>query len=97
MLFNGGNLLGLTKSVVDFVGRHPSGTCEVKSGLFMLSQKALEEFKTIWSEEFGEEISDEFAMKQAVNLLVLFNATYKPIKNEWLKQYDDEKSKKTTI
>ncbi|MBU1102758.1 hypothetical protein KJ853_03850 [Patescibacteria group bacterium] len=51
----------------------------------MLSKEALEEFKKIWKEEKNEEISDDFAMNEAVNLLTLFNAIYRPIKKEWLK------------
>lgn len=56
----------------------------------MLSQKALEEFKTIWREEFGTEISDQEATDQAINLLTLFDAIYKPIKCEWVKEKDGE-------
>lgn len=50
----------------------------------MLSTQALQEFKQIWKTERGEEISDEFAMEQAANLLTLFDAIYKPIKADWL-------------
>lgn len=45
----------------------------------MLSQKSLQEFKEIWKLEFGEDISDDFAMAQAVNLITLLNTVYKPI------------------
>ncbi len=54
----------------------------------MLSEKALLEFKNIWGEEFGEQISNEIATEQAINLLVLFDATYKPIKSEWSNHYE---------
>jgi len=50
----------------------------------MLSQKALQEFKRIWKDEYGEVISDDFAVKQAINLLTLFDAIYRPIKKDWL-------------
>lgn len=50
----------------------------------MLSKEALKEFKLIWVEKFGEEISDEFALEQAINLLTMFDVVYRPIKKEWL-------------
>jgi hypothetical protein len=54
----------------------------------MISKEALEEFKQIWREEKGEEISDEFAMEEATNLLTLYNAIYRPIKKEWMEDYE---------
>jgi hypothetical protein len=53
----------------------------------MVSQKALDDFKKVWKEEFGEEPSDEVAIAQATNLLSLFNVIYRPIKQEWLDEY----------
>lgn len=53
----------------------------------MLSKKALEEFKQIWREEKGEDVSDELAVEEAINLLTLFNVVYRPIKKEWLEEY----------
>ena len=49
----------------------------------MLSQEALQEFKRIWKEEYGETISDDFAVKQAINLLTLFDVIYRPVKKSW--------------
>jgi hypothetical protein len=56
----------------------------------MISNTALQEFKALWHEEFGEEISDERAMEIAPTLLDLFNHIYRPIKKEWLNQNNDE-------
>jgi hypothetical protein len=56
----------------------------------MLSKSALEEFKIIWREEFGTEINDQEATDQAINLLTLFDAIYKPIKSEWVEEKDGE-------
>jgi len=53
----------------------------------MISEQALKEFKQIWKEERGEDISDEFALEEAINLLTLYNKIYKPIKREWLEDY----------
>ena len=49
----------------------------------MLSDKALQEFKEIWLEEIGEEISDERATELGINLLTLFQNIYRPVKKEW--------------
>ena len=58
----------------------------------MLSNKSLEEFKKIWREQFGEEISDEKATEEAINLLTLMDAVYRPIKKEWLKELKEKDS-----
>ena len=63
----------------------------------MISDAALKEFQEIWREEIGTEISDEKAMEEATQLLTLFDAIYRPIKKEWVKEYDNDKSKQTII
>jgi hypothetical protein len=50
----------------------------------MISEIALQEFKRIWLEEFGEEISDEKATELGINLLTLFDAIYRPVPKSWL-------------
>ena len=49
---------------------------------FMLSTTALQEFKEIWRQEYGDDISDDFAVEQAISLLTLFDSIYQPIKTE---------------
>ena len=71
--------------------QNPVVPCEAKSRAFMLSEQSLQEFKQIWKEEFGEEISDDFAMEQATQLLTLFDAIYRPIKKEWVKELNNGK------
>lgn len=61
----------------------------------MLSKKALEEFKTIWRKQFNEDITDEKATEEAINLLTLFDVIYRPIKKEWAEELD-KKDKKAT-
>ncbi len=56
----------------------------------MISWQALKEFKAIWKEEYGNDIPDEFALERAVDILTLMNAIYRPIKKEWLNEYDDQ-------
>ena len=55
----------------------------------MISETALKEFQKIWQSEFGEDISNEIAMEEAVNLLTLFDAVYCPIKQEWMEEYEN--------
>lgn len=54
----------------------------------MLSEQALTDFKRIYADEYGEDISDEYALELAVNLLGLFNQVYRPLKTEWVQEYD---------
>ena len=48
----------------------------------MISKKALEEYKTIYRNEFGKDISDKDAMEQAISLLTMMKAIYRPITKE---------------
>ena len=58
----------------------------------MISETALQEFKKIWVEEFGEEISDEQAVELGTNLLTLFHHIYRPVKKDWLAVVSDEEN-----
>jgi len=61
----------------------------------MLSAQALQEFKEIWKQEFGEEISSDLAIEEGINLLTMFNAVYRPIKEEWLSKINYERTTET--
>jgi hypothetical protein len=50
----------------------------------MLSDESLAEFKEIWKAELDEDLSDKDATAEAISLLTLFNAIYRPVKKEWL-------------
>jgi hypothetical protein len=63
----------------------------------MISETALQEFKALWREEFGKEISDEQATELAINLLTAFNHTYRPVRKEWLKGQPDGAGKSVVI
>lgn len=54
----------------------------------MISKKALEEFKEIYKDEIGEDISDEEALDEAINLLTLMDKIYRPIKKAWLEEFE---------
>jgi hypothetical protein len=45
----------------------------------MVPKEALEEFKEIWKKEYGEDISDDYALERATTLLTLFDIVYRPI------------------
>ncbi len=45
----------------------------------MISKEALEEYKKIYRKEFGKEISDKDALEQAISLLTMVKAIYRPI------------------
>jgi len=46
----------------------------------MLSEKSVEQFRMLYKERFGEEISREEVYKQGMKLLQLIKTIYKPIK-----------------
>lgn len=56
----------------------------------MLSKQALDEFKAIWKAEFGEDVPDNIATDEAINLLTMFNTIYRPIKKEWVDEYEQK-------
>lgn len=56
----------------------------------MISEAALQEFKKIWLEEYGEEISDEKAAELGINLLTLFDHIYRPVKKSWLDNMNEK-------
>ena len=60
-----------------------------RSANIMVSEKALQEFKKLWKEEFGEDISDDKALESATALLTMFDAIYRPIRKEWDDEYDN--------
>ena len=60
----------------------------------MISEKALQEFKMIWLEEFGEEITDVKALEEAVALLTMFDAIYRPIRREWVEKQEENQNVK---
>jgi hypothetical protein len=63
----------------------------------MISAAALQEFKGLWRDEFGKEISDEQAAELAINLLTAFKHTYRPVRAEWPKELATEPEKMVVI
>ena len=49
----------------------------------MISDQALQEFKMIWKDETGQDMTDKEALDAAVALLHFFDAIYRPIPKLW--------------
>lgn len=62
----------------------------------MISDAALQDFKRLYVEEFGEEISDEEAMELGTKLLTLFHHIYRPVKKDWLAAVSEEEKPNKT-
>ncbi len=45
----------------------------------MLSEKAINEFKKIYKDEYKKELSEKEALEKALKVIGLFKAIYKPI------------------
>ncbi len=52
----------------------------------MLSEQAVEEFRTIYRNQYGIELPFADAAKQASNLIRLYKTVLSPLKNETLKK-----------
>lgn len=52
----------------------------------MLSKQALEEFRTIYLNQYGKELSCADAMKQANSLMSLYKTILSPLNNETSKK-----------
>jgi hypothetical protein len=66
---------------------------KINEANIMLSEKAMQEFKKLYLEEYGEEISDERATELGINLLTIFDKVYRPVKKEWVKELHEELKK----
>jgi hypothetical protein len=58
----------------------------------MLSKQALDDFRAIWKKEFGQNISDQKALEEGTALITLMRAVYRPIKKEWLEEYEAKRA-----
>lgn len=55
----------------------------------MISSEALEAFKGVWREEYGEELPDNKAIEEAINLLTFTDKVYRPIPVAWVKDENE--------
>lgn len=55
----------------------------------LISEERLQEFREIYADEFGEELSDEEALEKALDVLRMFRAIYRPIPRAKLDLYKE--------
>lgn len=54
----------------------------------MLPKEAVEEFKELYKEKYGEELNDFVATEAANRLVRMVELVYKPIPKDWKEQHD---------
>ena len=59
----------------------------------MLSDEKIKEFQEIYKKTFGKEISKKEALEKGTQLISLIKAVYKPISNEELSNFKEEREK----
>lgn len=57
----------------------------------MLSKQALDEYREIYRAEHGNVPSDEILAEEAIKLLTVFDCIYRPIKKEWLQDFEQKR------
>lgn len=57
----------------------------------MLSKQAFDEFKAIYTQKYGA-VDEEVLFSLACSLLAGIDAIYRPIKKEWLDEYNNSKT-----
>lgn len=62
----------------------------MNSSQFFLPSEAILEYQALYRTEYGKEIPYEEAQRQAVKLITLFDAVYKPIKKEWISEVQEQ-------
>jgi hypothetical protein len=75
---NSGGLLETAKSPVYFKQGCPRNV-RVMEAPRQLSRQAVDEFKAIYRDEFGEDISNDEALEMALRLLRLFDLLLQPL------------------
>lgn len=63
----------------------------------MLSQKAIDEFKKLYKEHYGEELNDFVASEAANRLVRMMDLVYRPMPKAWEEQYNKIKAEQETI
>jgi hypothetical protein len=63
----------------------------------MLSQKAVEEFKKLYKEHYGEELNNFIASEAANRLIRLFDAVYRPIPKAQEEEYNRIKKEQEAV
>lgn len=56
----------------------------------MISQQTLQKFKEIFEKEIGPMPDEQVLLDSACDLLTLFDNTYRPIKKEWVEEFNNQ-------
>ena len=62
-----------------------------------LSKKAVDEFKQLYKETYGEDLSDFIASEAANRLIQMFKIVYQPIPKAWENEYNEKKKEVEAI
>lgn len=63
----------------------------------MLPQKAIDEFKKLYKEHYGEELNDFVATEAANRLVRMVELVYKPIPKAWEEDYNRIKKEQEAV
>ena len=63
----------------------------------MLSKKAIDEFKQLYKDKYGEELNDFVASEAANSLVRMMDIIYKPIPKAWEEQYNNIKKEQEAV
>lgn len=63
----------------------------------MLSKEAVDEFKKLYKEHYGEELNDFVASEAANRLIRMMDAIYRPIPKAWEGEYNKIKAEQEVV
>lgn len=63
----------------------------------MLPKKAIDEFKQLYKEKYGEELNDFVATESANRLVQMMSLVYKPIPKEWKEKHDEIEQEQKSV
>lgn len=63
----------------------------------MLSKKAIDEFKQLYKEKYGEELNDAVASEAANRLVRMMDLVYRPIPKAWEEKYNEIRKEQEAV
>ncbi len=63
----------------------------------MLSKEAIDEFKKLYKEQYGEELNDFVASEAANRLIRMMDTVYRPIPKAWEGEYNKIKAEQEAV
>lgn len=65
----------------------------MSQGVILLPTEAIVEYQALYKQEYGQDISYEEAQRQGLKLLNLYDAIYRPVKKNWIKEVEKKINK----